>query len=204
MKKVLLSFALLSTSVIAGTNNWSYSDYSKGSYVPKTGTFLERTYYSSQGGTYESKIEFRFDNTNVSSILDYNNGGNNPGSRCDNANAYVTIDMSADPDATWGEKLHARSVYSNLPNPKVDLESDTLGSSYNEESEVVALGSVNSWTDYKMITYWNDYRSGHNNDGGDILVQFAISKKGFSDYNNCTTAASIQIFNPYSQDYGQL
>jgi hypothetical protein len=195
--KNILPLFFISFSVFAGTNNWYYSNYSYGSYVPKSGTFTESVYIGQYGPTYQSKVEFGFDSTNLTSILDYNNGGDNPGTTCDNANAYVTVDMTAVANNTWGEKLDAYQVISTLPTPKYDLESDAFSSSYNEESETVALGTIQAYRYYTMTTYRKDWRIGGTNDGGKIQVQFAMSKKGISDYNNCTTAGAVQIINPY-------
>jgi hypothetical protein len=55
--------------------------------------------------------------------------------------------------------MSAYSVSSTLPNPKTDIENNDLFGNRNEESEVVALGSVSVGT-YNMVTYWYDYRSG--------------------------------------------
>lgn len=200
--KFFFPLVFLSFSVFAGTNNWYYTSYSYGSYVPKSGTFTESVYFGQYGPTYQSKVEFGFDSTNLTSILDYNNGGDNPGTTCDNANAYITVDMTAVANNTWGEKLHAYTTYSTLPTPKYDLESDAFSSGYNEESETVALGTVQAYQYYTMTTLWNDYRSGGVSDGGKIQVQFAMSKKGFSDYNNCITAGAVQIINPYGNTQG--
>ena len=49
---------------------------------------------------------------------------------------------------------------------------------------------------------WHDNRDGDTNDGGDIQAQFAMSEKGWRDYNNCTQANGVQIYNPYGNDPG--
>jgi hypothetical protein len=177
--------------------SWSYSDYSRGSYVPRSGNFIESAFSggTATGYTYYSGVEFTFDSTNRSSILDYNNGGNNPGTACDNVQAFVTIDQAAVPDND--ETLSARSISTNLPDPKTDLENDSWFNTLEEEAEVVALGTVAASTFYFMDVYWDDYRTGYTSDRGQIQVQFAMSNQGFSDYNNCTQSSAIQIINRY-------
>jgi hypothetical protein len=189
--------------LFAGTNGWSYTSYSNGSYVPLRGTFGE--FWSTTYQDYTSYVDFTFDATNVSSILDYNNGGNNPGTNCDNAQAYVTVDMTAVPISDLElEGLDAYSHASNLPNPKFDLEDDFGTGPHNEESEVVALGTVQAGVGYYFDTYWYDYRTGQAGYNGNIQVQFAMSSSGWLDYNNCVTSAEVQVINPYSQYKGSL
>ena len=191
--------AIPGVALANGSNYWDYSDYSNGSYVPKSGTFTESTFFGSQGPAYKSTVQFFFDTYNRSSILDYNNGGNNPGSTCDNDNAYVTIDVSA---VAHTERLDAYDIESSLPIPKFDLESDFGTSGYNEESEVVALGTIKSFQNYSVTTYWGDNRTGASTDAGHIYVQFAMSKEGFSDYNNCINSGDVQIINYYGWTQG--
>ncbi len=198
MKKYLLSFfvfALLVSSVLAGTWSWSNSGYSMGSYVPISGSFSEDWYY----GIYESSVSFTLDASNVSSIITYNNG-NGTGGTCYGDEAYLTIDMSADPDGLDLE-IDANSIYSNTPNPKYDIETDWLFTPDHEESETCVLGTVSA-TNYYMTTCWIDERDGGENDGGDILVRFSMSKEGVFDYNNCVQSSENQILNPYGNEYG--
>ncbi|PKM76948.1 MAG: hypothetical protein CVU90_10260 [Firmicutes bacterium HGW-Firmicutes-15] len=171
---------------------WSYSDYSHGTYVPKQGD-LERAHASNW---FTTEVTFGLDSTNVTNILDYNNGGDNPGTVADNKKCYLTLDQTAKPENVLDLEISAYSIASNLPDPKFDLEINYVGVDV-DESEVVALGSVSAQS-YYMSTVWNDYRDGGSNDGGRIQAQFAMSAKGFSDYNNV-----VQETTYYGDNLGQ-
>ncbi|MCW2276806.1 hypothetical protein [Heliophilum fasciatum] len=180
-KKILIPLVSLCTYLTMNVGSafaWSYSDYSHGSYVPKNGD-ISRT-ISSDKTYFITRVDFTLDSTNRTSILDYNNGGDNPGTSCDNKQAYLTLDQTAVPENTLDLEISASSVVSNLPNPKYDLEVNYVGID-NDESEVVALGSVSAYS-YYMRTAWNDYRDGGSLDGGKIQAQFAMSNLGVSDY----------------------
>jgi hypothetical protein len=200
MKKLLtliVFFAIFAIPNLAtsGEWGWSYSNYSHGSYVPPSGTFSE---YCSNGD-YVSTVTFEFDSNNVSSIIQYNQG--NATVYCVNKDAYLTVDMSAVPQGIDLE-IDAYLIYSNLPNPKYDLESDWMFSPDCEESETVALGTVNA-SSYIMRTWWDDERDGDVNDGGNIQVQFGMSNKGVFDYNNCAQSSpGPEVINSYSDNYG--
>lgn len=191
-------------AVYAGTTGWSYTNYNNGSYVPKKGSFTELTTKTSDNKYYYyySKTSFAFDSTNITSINDYNNGGDNPGTACDNSKAYVTLDMTAKP-ASWDLEIDAYTITSNLPSPKYDVEDNNYFGE-NDESEVVAQGALTSGKQYYMQTKWKDYRDGDSGDGGNIQAQFAMSKKGISDYNNCTQSSVVQVINPYGNKIGSL
>jgi|SRR4028118_724996 hypothetical protein len=196
---VLSIFSLIpTTAAVAGTTGWSYTNYNYGSYVPLRGAFREEvlTSYSE----YVTYVDILFDATNVNSIRDYNNGGDNPGADCDGVQAYVTVDTTAVPisDPEF-ENLNAVHQSSNLPNPKFDIEDDVFTGPQNEESEVVVLGTVLAGYEYYFDTVWEDLRGGFPGYNGNIYVQFAMSSLGWSDYNNCVTAGAVQVINPYSQ-----
>lgn len=182
------------SSVFAGpgtTVYWNYSNYDNGSYVPKSGRM--ESYFGSDR-YFSTTVFFQFDTTNVNSILDYNNGGDNPGASCDNVNAYVGLDVTSVADSQI-EAVNAYSISTNLPDPKTDLENDNPEvDTFNEESEVVALGRVEAGVNYSMATYWNDYRNGDSGDSSTIQAQFNMSNKPWwsADYNNCYTAGSVQ------------
>ena len=203
MKRVLLyliALLFMTSTAYAGTWNWSNSSYSMGTYVPVSGFFMEGIQSGGPtGAIYTSTVYFTLDSYNVSSISNYNSGYGTGGT-CYGNNAYLTLDITAVPDA-WDLEIDAYVVYSNLPNPKYDIESDLFSDPDHEESETVALGSVSATT-YYMVTYWADERDGDANDGGDIQAQFAMSKLGLSDYNNCVTANGVQIINPYGNNLG--
>ncbi len=199
---VFISYNLNANTGVINTETWSYSNYSKGSYVPKTGVFTENAYsHQSLGNIYETEVKFKFDSYNVQKILEYNTSYNQ---NCSNKNAFVTLDISALAKDEDEEKLNAFLISSNLPNAKRDLESDYGTHNYNEESEVVVLDPINSWKNYEMTTFWEDYRTGNINDGGNINVQFGMSIEGFSDYNTCLISSTVQVISPYGNSAGSL
>lgn len=187
----------------ADTWGWSYSDYNRGSYVPKRGSFSERVYRQGAWAWYESTVTFQLDQYNVDQILDYNNGGNNPGGRCQNSKAYLTIDMTHVPDITTTLSLDAQWIATNLPNAKLDIEDD-FHDGEHEESEVTALGTVRTNMSYYMRTGWRDLRRCRGADQGNMQVQFLMSKKArFSnDYDNCTQSTAVQVINAYGPCQG--
>lgn len=81
--------------------------------------------------------------------------------------------------------------------------SGTVGDSYNEESETVALGTLSAKS-YFMTTYWNDARASGISGSGRFLCQFGMSKKGLSDYNTVITSDVIQASVSYSGTKGSL
>lgn len=180
----------------AGTWSWSYPNYDHGSYVPKSGTFQE----SISLGYYTARTDFTFDSHNVDNIEDYNDGGDNPGTACDNVSAYVSLDHTADP-ASWDLEINATSVGTNLPNGKIDFDGGVWAEAH--EAEVTAEGAVQA-TSYYMRSYWDDFRDGDNGDGGDMHAQFGMAKQGTFEYNDCINADGPQIINPYGNDLGDL
>jgi hypothetical protein len=194
-KKVLLMTLALFAAIGSGSASahWNYSDYSKGSYVPKSGDHAVTLYPSTN--QLKTSIYFALDTNNVNSIVSYNNG--NGGGDCSGSASYLTLDQTAVPDS-WDLEISASVVSSNLPNPKYDLENDNYVAEY-DESEVVALGTVSA-TNYYMATTWNDYRDGGAGDSGTIQGQFSMSKAGFSDYNNCIQSSAVQEYITYGDN----
>ncbi|MEM9553968.1 MAG: hypothetical protein AAGC60_06900 [Acidobacteriota bacterium] len=175
-----------------GSTSWSHTG-SCGSYVPPSGTYAESKISSSN--TFITTVDFTLSSSNVTSILAYNAGGVS-GSGC-SSSAYLTLDITSQPDNS--DRFDGYAIYTDLPNPKKDLEDDSFwGDGFREESEVVALGTVSARS-YYMKTYWDDQRTGYVSDRGAMLVQFAMSSQPWwgGDYNNCTTAAALQIYNTY-------
>jgi len=201
MKRVLNKSMVLALGIVlsfaATAQAWSYSSYSHGSYVPKEGSSTKVNY----SDYFTTNVGFTLDRDNVTNILDYNNGGDNPGSDADNKNAYLTLDQTAKPENTLDLEIDASSIVSNLPDPKYDLEINYVGVDC-DESEVVALGAVSAKS-YYMRTAWNDYRDGGSSDGGKILSQFAMSTKGLSDYNNVVQSDVVQDTTSYGDFLGQ-
>ena len=203
MKKLFVFLVLMFVNSVtfAGSTSWSNSTYSMGSYVPVKGTYAEGLMSSTgspTGVVYISKVSFTLDSKNVSSIKDYNNKIG-AGGTCKGYSSYLTLDVTSVDNGT--EKLDAYYVYSNLPNPKYDLENDNLFTPYREESETVALDTVTA-KDYYMTTRWADYRAGASSDSGKIQAQFGMSKKGISDYNTCVISNEVQIINSYGSSRG--
>ena len=181
------------------TKTWSYSNYNYGSYVPKTGKGSASFAYSSSSGNYAiTNVNFTLDSNNVSAIKAYNNGTN---SSYSGRKGYLGLDVTSVRNGST-DMMDAYSISTSLPNPKTDLENDDLGGTRNEESEVVALGTVSA-SYYYMSTYWNDYRSGGSSDSGKFQAQFNISEKGVIDYNNMTTSSRIQATIPYGTQGGK-
>ncbi|MGG6432898.1 hypothetical protein ACPF7I_00970 [Anoxybacillus sp. D401a] len=199
--------AILATFVLGGTTaaetigdstSWSYSNYNNGSYVPRTGSL--KSYFGYDGFYYiRTESKFTLDSYNVSQIKEYNNGGDNPGTSCDNSAAYFTVDMTAVPDNSLDLEISAYVSTTNLPDPKFDFETD--GGVDNQESEVVALGTVAS-QQYFFTTNWEDFRDGDSGDSGEIQLNFAMSKKGFVDYNNCINGGGYRAIT-YGDNLGR-
>lgn len=181
-------------------HEWNTGSSYKGSYTPLKGSMIVsgRQY---QNGYLMSQVDFTFDSYNVTNILDYNNGGDNPGTEGDNANCYVTVDVTH-LRSTSADMLSAIYLATNLPNPKFDTENDDLLGSRDEESEVVALGTVQSEKYYYFQTVWDDFRDG-TSDGGKIQCQFAMSKKGINDYNNVVTSSAVQATHDLGKTKGK-
>lgn len=107
--------------------------------------------------------------------------------------------------------MDAYAISTSLPNPKSDLENDDLLGNRNEESEVVALGTVEATT-YNMSVMWYDYREGETNDNGQWEVQFNMSGqyigkgnlwiKTNGDYNNVWTSDVVQATMVYGKNGG--
>lgn len=196
---VISTLIAFSASHTGPTDSWSYSNYNNGSYVPRTGT-LQSWFFDDSGDEFIlTKVSFTLDSYNVSQILDYNDGGTNPHPDTNGKECFLTLDVSSDGDS-WDDEIDAYSITSSLPNPKYDLEDDNFDGE-NEESEVVVLGTVSA-SSYNCYTYWNDYRDGDPGDSGKIQAQFAMSTKGFFDYNNIIQSSAIQATITYGDDLG--
>lgn len=201
MKKFLTSLLILciilsaAIVVYAASDSWSYSDYSKGSYVSKSGTMTS----SYTNGYAVTKVEFKLDSNNVASITEYNNGNN---SSYPNVKGYLTIDVTSVKNGN-SDAMDAYAITSNLPDPKFDMENDDWFDSRNEESETVALGQVVSNKKYYMTTKWEDLRNGNSGDSGRWQCQFSMSKKGWSDYNTFVQSSEVQATINYGTNAGQ-
>ena len=172
---VLLSFLLVNAYAAIGTNKpWpsAYPTPTK-AFTPKAGS-AQATYNTS---TTSTKVKFKLSSANVTEILKHNNGThstNYPGMYL-----FFGLDIK---NNNWGnpEKMSAYAISSNLPGAVTDLENDNPGYQYwqdlyNEESEVVATGTVVANTEYHMTTTWNDLRGGGQYDSGAFQVTFHMS-----------------------------
>ncbi|MBQ7976969.1 MAG: hypothetical protein IJ300_14890 [Clostridia bacterium] len=221
MKKGIISIAIaigmLITSVVTvfavtytvgTTETWNYSTYEHGSYVPQIG-WAQPTFYNTDGDAQnyaKTYCEFTLDNNNVSNILQYNAGTHS----ADSKNLFLTLDISSVRKSST-DKMDAYAISTSLPNPKSDLENDDLLGNRNEESEVVALGTVEATT-YNMSVMWYDYREGETNDNGQWEVQFNMSGqyigkgnlwiKTNGDYNNVWTSDVVQATMVYGKNGG--
>lgn len=190
-----------------GQNGWQEPYHIPGhEYIPRLGEYSE---YIASGNRFVSKVSFWLDQTNVSKILNYNNGTYNLPWQCSTGpdDGYLTTDVVANPHDGNSERLDAYYIVTNLPNPKKDLEND-WSNQYREESEVVALGTVVPSKKYYVKTYWNDYREANGSQSGVIGVNFGISHQTFygGDYNNCLSAPnpSAAVVNEYNGQQGTL
>ena len=161
------------SQVTIGTKKtWSYSNYDYGSYVPTTGHGYPTFYNKNKSGDNyaETYVSFTLDSNNVSTIKTYNSGTNTaaPG-----MNLYLGLDIRSHRKSST-DMMDAYSIATSLPNPKSDLENDDLFGDRNEESEVVALGTVSART-YYMSTKWYDYRTGGSDHNGEWRAQFHMS-----------------------------
>ena len=132
MKKKVLSlitatvlFSCFSLAAFAKEVSWSYSNYDHGKYVPRSGSFADRVGWSSTyGDTMTTEVYFELDSTNVSAISAYNQGnGEHPnaeGKKC-----YLALDVTSVRDGLL-DPFDAYAVYTNLPDPKTDLENDDI------------------------------------------------------------------------------
>ena len=94
-------------------------------------------------------------------------------------NLYLGLDIRSVRNALSSTDMMDVKEYAiatSLPNPKLDAENDDLEDldDRNEESEVVALGTVSATT-YWMSTIWDDYRTGGPYQNGEWRVQFHMS-----------------------------
>lgn len=173
----IITFAT-SISAFAATN-WNSSS---SSYAPSSGTVYTTYNYSSSQGGYivNTTAYFYLSSSNVSTITAYNLGQIIPDTPW-----YFGLDIKNIPAGT--ERMHASStnyLYTNFPNPVKDVEDDN-GDGKNEESEVVALGTMNNTTQYYMHTVWLDTRTGASSDIGQFAYTFHMSSQDFpwGDYN---------------------
>ena len=125
--------------------SWNDTSY-RGSYIPKTGWIQPTFYRYEYQYLAKTHCEFTLDSYNVSNILKYNSGTH----EADSKNLYFTVDVTNVPNGSI-DQMDAYAIYTSLPNPKTDLENDDVLGDRNEESEVVALGSVEAST-YFMTT----------------------------------------------------
>lgn len=196
------------TDTIGTKESWNYSTYEHGSYVPKVG-WAQPTFYNADSNgqnCVKTYCEFTLDDNNVSNILQYN-AGTHP---ADSKNLFFTLDITSVRNGST-DKMDAYAISTSLPNPKTDLENDDLLGDRNEESEVVALGTVEATT-YNMSVMWYDYREGETNDNGQWQAQFNMSGQYIGkgniwirtngDYNNVWTSDVIQATMAYGKNGG--
>ncbi len=185
----------------AANVNWNYSDYSNGSYVPLSGDFCVST-YTEESQQLATCASFTLDTNNVNEILKYNIG-EGAHSDAQGYDCFLTIDVTNVRHSTSSvDDLSATFVFTNLPNPKIDIEDDDLFGSRNEESEVCVLGEVESNVGYHVTTIWDDHRD-FSGSQGRIQCQFAMSKHGVLDYNNVITSSSVQAIHQLGNTQNQ-
>ncbi len=163
------------------TYTWSYSDYdSVGTFGAREGQFHVKE-HNTENGELETVASFQLDDENLEQLALYAAGEHEgaPGKQC-----YFTCDVTHIPHSEIGvDQLSATILVSNLPNPKFDFESDgdLIDDGFYEESEVVALGTLEADTRYYMITVWDDFRDGtliaQEHQYGSIECCFGVSAK---------------------------
>ncbi|MBU0940701.1 MAG: hypothetical protein KKD36_04630 [Bacteroidetes bacterium] len=191
---VLISQSVLASYTSYSQTNWSVTDRTTwGSYHPLSG-YLAFGQYTTNDASHPGKLRtntyFTLDQTNVNSIIAYNNGTKS----CGNAGvvqAYLTVDNTATGDS-WNLEIDASSVTSSLPSPKVDIDAWSNGGWDGSEAEATALGTVKTGTAYNTFVYWNDNRDGDANDSGEIALNINMSNKGVTEYNTCTNPDDIR------------
>lgn len=212
---ILITIPLSTVNAFAATksDDWNYSSYSHGYYVPLSGSMTVKTYTESSGkALIETHVTMNFSSTNASRIALYNEGSKDSKvhEKCRGVKTYLTCDVSSVRKSGFKDFVNAKSVTSNLPNPKYDIENDNpatatdvTGDYYNEESETVALGKITNKS-YYMNTIWDDWRNSTSGAAGKFQCQYGMSKKGLIDYNTVITSDVIQSLVSYSSKKGAL
>lgn len=186
---VTISASLATPALAVVDEDWNYSsNHEYGKYVPPSGSISGRVgYQTGYDDIMTTEVEFTFDERSVEAIAAYNSG-NGEHADAKGKNCYLTLDVTCVGDGTL-DPFSAYAVYTDLPDPKIDMEDDDLLGNRKEESEVTALGVIEEET-YYMRTVWDDYRTG--DDTGEFQAQFSMSKKGVIDYNNVVQSSVIQ------------
>lgn len=155
--------------------SWNDTTYSA-SFIPLSGWAQPTFYRYTQQPLAKTHCEFTLDEHNVSNILKYNAGTHEQ----DSKNLYFTVDFRNVPEGSV-DQMDAYTIYTSLPNPKLDYENDNENvDDRNEEAEIVALGEVEE-TNYFATAWWVDYRNGDDDDDGYWQVEFVMSGKYIGD-----------------------
>lgn len=180
---VLLSFVFIlegGVPIFAVDTSYATWTSSKKNFAPNSGGLYAAFY-----PTYIiTEIPCTYTTTEVSYITNWNKYGYTDGVNT-YVHAYAGIDIKNVPDKAKAEQLNARRITSTLPNPKFDLENDLFSDSnnYQEEAEVVALGTIQAGVRYNTTVEWDDYRDGTLVELGHWNVNAELSAKGVQDYN---------------------
>lgn len=140
-------------------------------FTPYRGNFWFDFYHSYSDNTVKSTVDFWFTQANINEIV-----RRSQFSWPEYFDFDVTSHRSGGNDAQ--SPLSAYAVLTNMPNPKLDIESDLLTDENYEESEAACL-SPNSFVaekKYIMVTYWHDFRNGAANDSGWITATPEMSR----------------------------
>lgn len=180
------AFAATSTTLV--TKSWNFgSDYDgedNGTYSPYKGRVLERmiTGDGVDRATFSFDAYFTFNDNIVDRLEDHRNNGH-----------HFTLDIANTDD--YDETMDCVYIYSNLPNPKTDIEDDPFpfGNGYADEAEVVARDLVSAGKEYQMFAHFEDYRD-ENPETSTVEVNTAISEKSFTgEYNTVNYAPMVQF-----------
>lgn len=205
---VLLSFVFILEggvpifAVDTSYDGWpnSYPNYSCDKYFSPNSGKIYATFYP----TYIiTEVSCTYDASRVSYITNWNKYGYTDGVNT-YVHAYAGIDIKNVPDKAKAEQLNARRITSTLPNPKFDLENDLFSDSnnYQEEAEVVALGTIQAGVRYNTTVEWDDYRDGQI-ELGHWNVNSELSAKGVQDYNVISGQSESLVFLYYHANKGE-
>ena len=150
MRKIIVTVLILVLllpimSVVSYAGTWSSGNVTN-NYVPPKGnsSTICNSSATFSSTTATTEVTFKMSTTNLNLIRDYNIGSILQGHFL-----FFGIDTKNYRNGTV-DKMHASlkdKVYTNLPNPKKDVEDDNFDGK-NEEAEVVARDTMNSTTVY--------------------------------------------------------
>lgn len=123
------------------------ADATYGRFHPTVGTLTG--YYDTASNEVSTVLSFKYDATAISNIQRYNNDM-----------LYTGVDVKDCYDSGMpATGFDAYLIDTTLPNPVRDLERNGANE-YNNEAEIVILGTLTANRSYTMSTLWTDCRQG--------------------------------------------